>query len=111
MTNARAESLKLALYARNSRPPKNWKPSVPGEEPPGSWRQQLTHLRDWSSRQGHVVVLEEHDAAESGADPHRPRWSAVMQEARGHHIDAIAVTRSDRVMRSVIHYHKLAEEL
>ncbi len=102
--------MKLALYARNSKPPRGWKPSHPGEEPPGSWKQQLDALREWAARNGHEVVLEKHDAKKSGRDPNRPDWEAVMQEARGHHIQAVAATKLDRVMRSVPHFYEVASE-
>src|SRR5439155_19337820 len=102
--------LKLAQYARNSHPPIDWKPSVPGEEPPGSWKNQLAHLADWATRQGHTVILQDHDT-KSGGDPNRRAWGRIMQEARGHHIDAIVVTKLDRVMRSMSHYYKIVDEL
>ncbi len=103
--------MKLALYARNSKPPRDWDPSKhPGEEPPGSWKIQLQLLHEWAARQGHTVLLEEHDMA-SGRDPNRKGWERLMQEARGHHIDAIVSTKLDRVMRSAPHFYKVADEL
>ncbi len=106
----RGAVMRVALYARNSKAPRGWKPSSPGEEPPGSWRTQLARLREWAAREGHEVALEEHDVA-SGGNPHRPAWSRALAEARGHHVHAIAATKLDRVMRSAGHFHQVAEEL
>ncbi len=104
------EEVRVALYARNSKPPRGWKPSRPGKEPPGSWKTQLESLRAWAARQGYVVVLEEHDVA-TGRDPNRPAWRRVMQEARGHHIHVILAVKPDRVARSVADFYAIATEL
>ena len=101
--------MKVALYARNSKPPKGWKPSVSGEEPPGSWRTQLEALRTWAAREDHEVALEQHDMA-SGRDPHRPGWERIVAEARGHHVALVAATKLDRVMRSTQHFLQVTEE-
>lgn len=97
--------MKVALYARNSQPPKDWKPKTPGEEPPGSWVQQLQELEAWAKREGHEVVLAAHDAQVSGKDPNRPGWKKVLAEVRGHHVQAVAAAKLDRVMRSAVHFH------
>lgn len=98
----------MALYARNSKPPQGWKPSVPGEEPPGSWQQQLDALRAWADREGHEVTQEEHDAQVSGKDPNRPGWRRIMSSVKGRHVHLVAAVKLDRVMRSVKHYHDTA---
>lgn len=103
--------MRVALYARNSKPPKGWRPAFPGEEPPGSWRQQLEELRAWAAREGHEVVLEAYDAKVSGKNPNRPGWRQVMQAARGHHVHEIAAVKLDRVMRSAGHFYDLVREL
>ena len=102
--------MRVALYARNSKPPRGWKPSAPSEEPPGSWKLQLTALRIWAVREGHEVTLEEHDVV-TGGDPNRPGWTKLMAAARGHHVHLIAATKLDRVMRSALHFHQVADEL
>lgn len=102
--------MKVALYARNSKPPQGWKPTVPGEEPPGSWRQQLQQLRAWAQREGHVVVLEGYDAQVSGKDPNRPGWQSIMAAVRGHQVQAVAAVKLDRVMRSAGHFHETVQE-
>ena len=102
--------MKAAIYARNSKPPRGWKPSRRGEEPPGSWKSQLEALRSWANREGHEVVLEEHDTA-TGGDPNRRGWDKILAAARGHHIQLIAVVKPDRAMRSVPHFYKVTEEL
>jgi DNA invertase Pin-like site-specific DNA recombinase len=90
--------MRVALDARNSKPPKDWKPSTPGEETPRLRRSQLAALRAWAEREGHEVVFEVHDAA-SGGNPNRPAWCRVMAAARGHHVHAIAAVKLDRVAR------------
>jgi DNA invertase Pin-like site-specific DNA recombinase len=103
-----AVPVKVAIYARNSKPPKNWKASFPGEEPPGSWKTQLEDLRTWARRNEHEVLLETHDMV-SGRDPNRPGWEQVMSEVRGHHVQAVAAVKLDRVMRSAGHFHEVAK--
>ncbi len=100
---------RVALYGRNSKPPRGWKPSYPGEEPPGSWRQQLDVLRAWAAREGYNVVQEEHDANVSGRDGNRPGWKRIMSSVRGRHVHIVAAIKLDRVMRSVVHYHQTAD--
>jgi DNA invertase Pin-like site-specific DNA recombinase len=100
---------RVALYARNSQPPKGWKPSFPGERPPGSWETQLEGLGTWAEREGYEIVIKEHDVA-SGRDANRRGWERVLQEARGHHVHAVASTKLDRVMRSAPHFHETANE-
>ena len=100
----------VALYARNSKAPQGWKPSQPGEEAPGSWRLQLQALHAWAAREGHEVALAEYDLV-TGGNPNRPGWNKVMAAARGHHIHLVAAVKLDRVMRSTLHFHQVANEL
>lgn len=101
---------RIALYARNSKPPKGWKPEFPGQEPPGSWKQQLEQLRAWAKKEGHDVVAECHDANVSGKDGNRPGWQKVMSLVRGHHVQLVAAVKLDRVMRSNIHFYETVRE-
>src|SRR5437773_9736262 len=101
--------MKVGLYARNSKPPRGWKPSTTGEAPPGSWKVQHESLRAWAKREGHEVALEEHDMR-SGKDANRPAWDRIIQDARGHHVHMVAVTKVDRVMRSMIHFYDVVRE-
>ncbi|MCA1812015.1 MAG: recombinase family protein [Halobacteriales archaeon] len=101
---------RVALYARNSKPPKGWKPQGEGEEPPGSWKLQLHALRAWAAREGHDVAMEEYDVV-TGGNPNRPGWNKVLAAARGHHIHMVAAVKLDRVMRSTLHFHQVANEL
>ncbi len=102
--------MRVALYARNSKPPKGWKPSQQGEEPPGSWKLQLQALRVWAAKEGHEVTMEEYDLV-TGGNPNRPGWNRVLAAARGHHVHLIAAVKLDRVMRSTLHFHQVANEL
>lgn len=102
-------SLRAAVYARNSKPPKGWKPSRPGEEPPGSWTKQTEKCREAALREGDEIVLEVHDTA-TGGDPNRPGWRQVMAGVRGGTIRRVYVTKLDRVMRSLRHFLEVAEE-
>lgn len=101
--------MRVALYARNSKPPRGWKPSFPGEEPPSSYRSQLARLRAWAAREGHEIILEEYDIA-SGGNPNRPGWKRVLASARGHHVHVVAAVKLDRVSRSVRHFCEIADE-
>ena len=102
--------MRVALYARNSKPPKGWRPQVEGEEPPGSWKLQLQALRSWAKREGHDVAMEEYDVV-TGGNPNRPGWNKVLAAARGHHVHLVAAVKLDRVMRSALHFHQVANEL
>lgn len=102
--------MRVAIYARNSRPPKGWAPKTPGEEPPGSWRLQVAKLQELSERAGDEVHLVEHDVA-SGKDSNRPGQERVMAAARGHHVHKVLVTKIDRWARSLQHLDRTVQEL
>ncbi|MGA9044667.1 MAG: recombinase family protein [Thermoplasmata archaeon] len=89
--------MKAAIYAR-----------VSTEDQDAS--SQLARLREWAARENHAVVLEEHDQA-SGRNVRRPGFERVMQEARGHHVQLVLVTKVDRIARSVQHLAATAREL
>ena len=112
MTHAPASARRprLGLYARNSKPPKGWRPSFEGEEPPSSWSVQLDQLRAWAEREGRDVVVVEYDVHASARDPNRPAWKRLMNQVRAHRVDEVAATRLDRVMRSTPHYYATAKE-
>ena len=101
--------MKAALYARNSKPPKGWRPRVAGEEPPGSWSVQLPKLRDVALRDGHEIAWEGYDVV-TGSNPNRPKWKELMALVRGGHVNVVYVTKLDRVMRSLRHFLDVAEE-
>jgi hypothetical protein len=56
------------------------------------------------------VTLEKYDAQVSGKDPNRPGWQAVMSAVRGHHVQAVAAVKLDRVMRSAGHFHETVQD-
>lgn len=98
----------VAIYGRNSKPPKGWKPSHPGDSPPGSWAFQLQVCRKAAIADGHEIVWEGHDVA-SGGDPNRPQWAELMALVRGGRVRAVYVTKLDRVMRSLAHFLEVAD--
>ncbi len=71
---------------------------------------QLDRLREWAAREGHTVVLERTDVA-SGRLVRRAGADEIMAEARGHHIEAVAVCKIDRWARSVQHLAATVREL
>ena len=92
-------SVKIALYARVSRADKDQRPE-----------NQLIKLRDYASRHEFAVHEEYVDYA-SGATPERPPLKRMMADARGNRFSLIAVTRIDRIGRSVAHFANLVAEL
>jgi len=71
---------------------------------------QIARLREWAVREGYSVGLERVDTA-TGKNVRRPGLESILQEARGHHIRLLAVTKVDRVARSVQHLAGIASEL
>ena len=102
--------MKVAIYARKSKPPRAWKASFDGESPPTSVESQLRRLRAWAAQAGHVVALEASDTA-SGGNPNRPGWNRVLNAVRGGHVQAVAITKTDRAMRSTKHYLEVVETM
>ncbi len=89
--------MRVALYARTST-----------SDQDGS--SQLERLREWARREGHEILLERTDVA-SGRLVRRPGMDAVMAEARGHHVQLVAVAKVDRWARSVQHLAASVAEL
>lgn len=95
--------MRVALYARKSKPEQNWRPSFDGELPPTSVETQIKRLRAAADAAGHEVGQVETDQA-SGKNPNRPGWKNIMGAVRGGHVQEVWMTRSDRAMRSTKHY-------
>ena len=91
--------MKVALYARVSRADKDQRPE-----------NQLIKLRDYASRHEFTVYMEYVDYA-SGATPERPALKRMLVDARGNRFSVIAVTRVDRIGRSVANFANLIAEL
>lgn len=100
--------MRAAVYGRNSKPPKGWRPSTPGEEPPGSWSVQVARCTASAAAAGDEIVLTAHDVA-SGGNANRPEWSKLMAEVRGGRIQRVYVTKLDRCARNLRHFLDLAE--
>lgn len=101
--------MRVALYARRSKPPKGWLPSFPGEHAPGSLEAQLSKLRAWAEDGGHEIMLEEADTA-TGRNPNRPGWRKIMGAVKGRHVDLVLLTRTSRAMRNVRHYLDVVDQ-
>jgi DNA invertase Pin-like site-specific DNA recombinase len=95
--------MRVALYARRSKPPKGWVPSSPGEAAPGSIDAQLAKLKQWAEAERHQVAMVETDQA-TGKNPNRPGWERIMAAVRGGHVQCVAITRTSRAMRNTRHY-------
>lgn len=102
--------MRLALYARVSKPPK-------GELQEHQRRDQdpevqLRELREWCRHKGHTIVEEYVDRI-SGAKDSRPALDRMMLDAtKGlRDIDAVLVWKLDRFGRSTQHLHKMVNEL
>ena len=91
--------MKVALYARVST-------SEDRQDP----ENQLRRLREFASARGFEVVDEYVDRA-SGADPNRPALTAMMEAARKRKVDAVAIVRLDRIMRSTINLLRVLEDI
>ena len=79
--------MKVALYARVSTDKQD-------EE------LQLPALRDYAGARGWEIVKEYQDKA-SAKDANRPAWLALRSDCRRGIIEAVLVTKLDRIMRSV----------
>jgi DNA invertase Pin-like site-specific DNA recombinase len=71
---------------------------------------QLLPLRAFASARGWDAV-EYVDHGVSGAKERRPSLDAMLKAARGRKVDVIAVTKLDRLARSVHHLLAVAKEL
>ena len=87
----------VALYARVSS--QEQRPEI-----------QLHALREYAERRGEGAV-EFVDHGVSGGKDRRPALDELMQAARRREIKAVAVTKLDRLARSVRHLTNLASEL
>jgi DNA invertase Pin-like site-specific DNA recombinase len=87
----------IALYARVSS--QEQRPEI-----------QLHALREYAERRGEGAV-EFVDHGVSGGKDRRPALDELMQAARRREIKAVAVTKLDRLARSVRHLTNLASEL
>ena len=88
---------RLALYARVS---------TTDQHPDA----QLAELRAYAARRG-AEAAEYVDHGVFGAKDRRPALDAVMAAVRRREVEAVVVTRLDRVARSVRHLTQLAVEL
>lgn len=85
--------VKVALYARVSLDEKN-KEDRRYQEP----ENQLKPLREWADRKGWIIVREYVDRA-SGADPNRPNFKTMLQEAMLLRFNTILIWKWDRFSR------------
>lgn len=100
--------MKAAVYGRNSKPPKGWKPSFEGEEAPGSWTVQVPRCEAAALAAGDELVVSLHDVA-SGGNANRPAWSRLMGMVRGGVVGRVYVTKLDRCARNLRHFLDTAE--
>jgi len=98
-----------AAYGRNSKPPKNWKPTEDQPEPPGSYRQQLAKCERFAVAAEEALAVQEFDVA-SGGNANRPAWSRIMSGVRGGTIHRVYATKLDRVARNLAHFLAIAAE-
>lgn len=80
-------TLKTALYAR-----------VSTTDQKGA--SQIARLNQWAKEERRKVAVKKIDNA-TGKNIRRPGIDLIMQEARCHHVNSIAVTKVDRWARSV----------
>ena len=72
---------------------------------------QLHALRQYAERRGLTVAAEHVDHGISGAKDRRPALDALLADARRRRFDVLAVTKLDRLARSVRHLTHLGAEL
>lgn len=104
-------AMKLALYARVSKPPRGQKDidvQVKEQNP----EVQLRELREWCRSNNHTIVFEYVDRL-SGKNTKRPQLQKLMRDAtKGlRDIEGVLVWRLDRFGRSVRDLHNLIAEL
>ena len=88
---------RVALYARTSTDDQTTQP-------------QLHALRKYARRM-ELKAVEFVDDGQSGAKDRRPALDKLLQAVRRREVDGLAVTKLDRIARSVRHLTELAEEL
>lgn len=102
--------MKLAIYARVSKPPKGQlSDQVKRDQNPDV---QLLPLREWAKREKHTIV-EEYVDRQSGKSAQRPQLQRMMREIEKglRDIDAVLVWKLDRFGRSVQDLHNLVAKL
>jgi hypothetical protein len=72
---------------------------------------QLFAVRQYAAARGLEVSQEYVDEGVSGAKDRRPALDRLLADARRRHFDVLAVTKLDRLARSVRHLTALAAEL
>jgi DNA invertase Pin-like site-specific DNA recombinase len=72
---------------------------------------QLPALREYAQARGLETVTEYVDEGVSGAKDRRPALDRLLADARRRRFDVLAVTKLDRLARSVRHLTNLAGEL
>lgn len=97
MSERAPKEQRVALYSRVS---------TEGQDPAS----QTPRLRAWADHKGFQVALERSETASSRL-VRRPMREEIMQEARGHHIHAVAVTKLDRWGRSLVDIKTSLDEL
>lgn len=102
--------MKVALYARVSKPQQNHDADVQLKEQ--NPEVQLRELREWCKREKHTIVVEYVERL-SGKNARRPQLQKLMRDAtKGlRDIDAVVVWRLDRFGRSVQDLYNLVAEL
>lgn len=83
---------RVAIYARCSTSNSDQNPEV-----------QLTELRSYCAARGWTVVEELSDCGYSGASEKRPGLKNLQQLAKSRRVDAVVVTKLDRLFRSTKH--------
>lgn len=72
---------------------------------------QVHRITGWADRAGHDLVEVFEDFATSGAKAKRPGLDALLAAAKDHRIDAIVITKLDRLFRSTKHLLETVDEL
>lgn len=93
-----SEKLRVALYARVS---------TDKQELTAQW----SELRGFCAGRGYVVATEQSDQMSGGKRGGRLGLAEVMRLAKDGQIDAVVVTKIDRVARSVLDFAQIVAEL